>query len=229
MLMVPGQRQQSAHYCTAHPCISHMEPWWGGSYKAPRGCPRAPGSSSSTPAPDNYSGGSGAILPRCSDFIDRDIFFCCVHLVLFWKSKFVITLVIYVWIRMVWLEIPNSEITSGNLEAWFHADGWKVFFNLIEGMGWIQVNSRPRGEVAHGEKSPTGDLGHEWTWLRGELTQKWSRPKGELGQVLLSPQVKGTPSIPETYLSSSVAWGLNLRVGWWRQILKKCKFSNGDL
>ena len=37
---------------------------------------------------------------------------------------------------------------------------------------------------------------------------------------------KGTPSIPETYLSSSVAWGLNLRVGWWRQILKKCKFSN---
>ena len=24
---------------------------------------------------------------------------------------------------------------------------------------------------------------------------------------------KGTPSIPETYLSSSVAWGLNLRVG----------------
>ena len=38
--------------------------------------------------------------------------------------------------------------------------------------------------------------------------------------------VKGTPSIPETYLSSSVAWGLNLRVGWWRQILKKCKFSN---
>ena len=41
--------------------------------------------------------------------------------------------------------------------------------------------------------------------------------------------LKGTPSIPETYLSSSVAWGLNLRVGWWRQILKKCKFSNGDL
>ena len=38
--------------------------------------------------------------------------------------------------------------------------------------------------------------------------------------------LKGTPSIPETYLSSSVAWGLNLRVGWWRQILKKCKFSN---
>ena len=26
-------------------------------------------------------------------------------------------------------------------------------------------------------------------------------------------QFKGTPSIPETYLSSSVAWGLNLRVG----------------
>ena len=25
--------------------------------------------------------------------------------------------------------------------------------------------------------------------------------------------LKGTPSIPETYLSSSVAWGLNLRVG----------------
>ena len=25
--------------------------------------------------------------------------------------------------------------------------------------------------------------------------------------------IKGTPSIPETYLSSSVAWGLNLRVG----------------
>ena len=42
-------------------------------------------------------------------------------------------------------------------------------------------------------------------------------------------KLKGTPSIPETYLSSSVAWGLNLRVGWWRQILKKCKFSNGDL
>ena len=39
-------------------------------------------------------------------------------------------------------------------------------------------------------------------------------------------RLKGTPSIPETYLSSSVAWGLNLRVGWWRQILKKCKFSN---
>ena len=38
--------------------------------------------------------------------------------------------------------------------------------------------------------------------------------------------IKGTPSIPETYLLSSVAWGLNLRVGWWRQILKKCKFSN---
>ena len=37
---------------------------------------------------------------------------------------------------------------------------------------------------------------------------------------------KGTPSIPEMYLSSSVAWGLNLRVRWWRQILKKCKFSN---
>ena len=38
--------------------------------------------------------------------------------------------------------------------------------------------------------------------------------------------IKGTPSIPETYLSSSVAWGLNLSVAWWRQILKKCKFSN---
>ena len=28
-----------------------------------------------------------------------------------------------------------------------------------------------------------------------------------------SLSIKGTPSIPETYLSSSVAWGLNLRVG----------------
>ena len=26
-------------------------------------------------------------------------------------------------------------------------------------------------------------------------------------------EFKGTPSIPETYLLSSVAWGLNLRVG----------------
>ena len=33
--------------------------------------------------------------------------------------------------------------------------------------------------------------------------------------ILIIPQlpIKGTPSIPETYLSSSVAWGLNLRVG----------------
>ena len=27
------------------------------------------------------------------------------------------------------------------------------------------------------------------------------------------PNIKGAPSIPETYLLSSVAWGLNLRVG----------------
>ena len=39
--------------------------------------------------------------------------------------------------------------------------------------------------------------------------------------------IKGTPSIPETYLSSSVAWGLNLRVGWWRQILKNVSLVTG--
>ena len=32
-------------------------------------------------------------------------------------------------------------------------------------------------------------------------------------QIVFDTGVKGTPSIPETYLSSSVAWGLNLRVG----------------
>ena len=38
---------------------------------------------------------------------------------------------------------------------------------------------------------------------------------------------KGAPSIPETYLLSSVAWGLNLRVGWWRQILKNVSSVTG--
>ena len=31
--------------------------------------------------------------------------------------------------------------------------------------------------------------------------------------VVSENNVKGAPSIPETYLLSSVAWGLNLRVG----------------
>ena len=41
-------------------------------------------------------------------------------------------------------------------------------------------------------------------------------PYGSAGTCIINyapPQIKGTPSIPETYLSSSVAWGLNLRVG----------------
>ena len=53
----------------------------------------------------------------------------------------------------------------------------------------------------------------EFTSLGGEY-----RVFGELGRngPLRGNQqitIKGTPSIPETYLSSSVAWGLNLRVG----------------
>ena len=59
------------------------------------------------------------------------------------------------------------------------------------------------------------------TWKFSRRTKSKHSAQHTVGYVL-----KGTPSIPQTYLSSSVAWGLNLRVGWWRQILKKSKFSN---
>ena len=35
----------------------------------------------------------------------------------------------------------------------------------------------------------------------------------QVSHMFVTRILKGTPSIPETYLSSSVAWGLNLRVG----------------
>ena len=60
---------------------------------------------------------------------------------------------------------------------------------------------------------------------RPSVTSLSYLPVSILKVSIMSP-LKGTPSIPETYLLSSVAWGLNLRVGWWQQILKKCKFSN---
>ena len=62
------------------------------------------------------------------------------------------------------------------------------------------------------------------TFLHNTHFKDPSAKRSVRGKALL--YLRGTPSIPETYLSSSVAWGLNLRVGWWRQILKKCKFSN---
>ena len=43
---------------------------------------------------------------------------------------------------------------------------------------------------------------------RGPIWPGWT-----LSRVYVLTPIKGTPSIPETYLLSSVAWGLNLRVG----------------
>ena len=56
-------------------------------------------------------------------------------------------------------------------------------------------------------------------------TQRWAGGSSFTSSFYL--YIKGAPSIPETYLSSSVAWGLNLRVGWWRQIVKNVSLVTG--